>query len=162
MGLQLDHSLSDLALKYHATLVAIALQTRHILNSLNASGHAITTIHMSGSQAKNSILMQLFADACGMDVVIPDDPSGAVVRGSAMLGRFAHETAARGGSSLAGKEQSEALWKIMVEMSPSARLVKPAATEKEKRLLQAKYKIFRETIDIQRRWRNEMDSALST
>ena len=32
-------------------------------------------------------------------------------------------------------------------------------TDKEKKLLEAKYKIFLEAIEIQRRWRNEMEEA---
>lgn len=46
-----------------------------------------------------------------------------------------------------------------VEMTPQGMLVEPAASPKEKKLLEAKYKIFLETIDIQRRWRREMDEA---
>ena len=38
-------------------------------------------------------------------------------------------------------------------------MVIPAASEKEKKLLEAKYKIFRESIDIQKKWRKEMEEA---
>ena len=44
-------------------------------------------------------------------------------------------------------------------MTPPGTLVAPAASPKEKKLLQAKYKIFRESIDIQKRWRKEMEEA---
>jgi len=44
-------------------------------------------------------------------------------------------------------------------MTPPGTLVSPNATAKEKRLLEAKYKIFREQIDIQRRWRKEIAEA---
>jgi hypothetical protein len=44
-------------------------------------------------------------------------------------------------------------------MTPQGALVAPAASSKEKRLLEAKYKIYREAIDIQRRWRQEMENA---
>jgi hypothetical protein len=46
-------------------------------------------------------------------------------------------------------------------MTPVGTLVAPAATAKEKKLLEAKYKIFRETIEIQQRWRLEMEDASS-
>ena len=46
-----------------------------------------------------------------------------------------------------------------VEMTPQGMLIEPAATPKEKGLLDAKYKIFLETIDIQKRWRREMEEA---
>ena len=38
-------------------------------------------------------------------------------------------------------------------------MVEPAASPREKKLLEAKYKIFLEAIEIQRRWRNEMEEA---
>ena len=41
---------------------------------------------------------------------------------------------------------------------PGVQIV-PSATIREKQLLEAKYKIFRETINIQRRWRKEMAEA---
>lgn len=48
IGLALDNTAGDLALKYLATCEAIALQTRHIVESMNKSGHQITSIFMSG------------------------------------------------------------------------------------------------------------------
>jgi D-ribulokinase len=35
----------------------------------------------------------------------------------------------------------------------------PMASSREKKLLEAKYKIFREQIGIQRKWRDEMAAA---
>jgi len=106
-----DNSLINLAKHYHATLLSIALQTRHIVDTLNNAGHKITSIYMSGGQAKNTELMQLFANVCSVPVVLPLDSGGAVVLGAAMLGRFAAEAGSR------GKEgQAERLWDIMVSM----------------------------------------------
>ncbi|KAJ7162642.1 FGGY family of carbohydrate kinase [Mycena crocata] len=177
VGLALDATLADLARKYYLTLEAIALQTRHIVDTLNGvDGHAvgaakgkgdnangpkheITSIYMSGGQATNRVLMRLFADACGVGVVLPKDHGGAVVRGAAMLGRLAAEVAAKEGAGMVEKEQGELLWQIMVEMTPPGELVAPGASAKEKKLLEAKYKIFRENIEIQKRWRGEMEEA---
>lgn len=108
MGLQLDSSLHDLARKFHLTLEAIALQTRHIVDSMNAAGHKITELYMSGGQAKNAKLMQLFADVVGMPVVLPESTADAVSRGSAMLARFAAERTQ-------GKTEKDLLWDIMVK-----------------------------------------------
>ncbi|KAF8164857.1 hypothetical protein B0H34DRAFT_214475 [Crassisporium funariophilum] len=156
VGLKLDSTITSLALSYTATLQAIALQTRHIIDSMNAKGHHISSIYMSGGQAKNRGLMQLFADTCSMSVVLPKDSGGAVVLGAAMLGRYAEEAQ----SSDGGREgQAERLWNIMVEMTPPGTLVAPAASPREKKLLEAKYKIFLESIDIQKRWRKEMEDA---
>ena len=44
-------------------------------------------------------------------------------------------------------------------MTPPGTLVAPLASDREKKLLQAKYKIFRESIEIQTRWRKEMEDA---
>ena len=91
---------------------AIALQTRHIVDEMNAKGHTIRSIYMSGGQAKNIALMQLFADTCDMPVVLPENTGAAVVLGAAMLGRFAAELQAGGKQD--PKEASEARWRIMV------------------------------------------------
>jgi hypothetical protein len=44
-------------------------------------------------------------------------------------------------------------------MTPEGTQIKPSASPREKKLLEAKYKIFRESIDIQKRWREEIDAA---
>jgi hypothetical protein len=44
-------------------------------------------------------------------------------------------------------------------MTPPGTVVRPTASEREKKLLEAKYKIFLETIEIQKRWRKEMQEA---
>jgi ribulose kinase len=108
-----DDSLSDLARKYHLTLEAIALQTRHIIEEMNTNGHKIRSIYVSGGQAGNRALMRLFADVCNKPVVLPFSHSGAVVLGAAMLGRFAAEMAAVDGEMLP-EARGECLWKIMV------------------------------------------------
>jgi ribulose kinase len=114
VGLALDRSLADLAAKLHVTLEALALQTRHIVAALNDHGHAIRALYVSGSQARNTPLMALLADACGADVVIPAHPGRAVVLGAAMLGRMAAEVSAGGPEGLSEAEQAERLWSIMV------------------------------------------------
>ncbi|KAG6877857.1 hypothetical protein C0993_003063 [Termitomyces sp. T159_Od127] len=183
-----DDGLNDLARKYNVTLEAIALQTRHIIDEMNAKGHHISTVYISGGQAKNIQLMKLLAATCGISIVLPFEHSEAVVLGAAMLGRFAAEVSQRSAQEdgegigtyvapcdLSGEQQGDLLWKIMVnvpffikhsflmvikaEMTPVGTLVSPSASAKEKKLLEAKYKIFRESIEIQKRWRKEMDEA---
>jgi ribulose kinase len=91
VGLSLDSSISDLALKFNVTLESIALQTRHILDEMRSHGHEIDGIYISGGQAKNQPLMQLLADVCKIPVILPNNSSAAVVLGAAMLGKFAKE-----------------------------------------------------------------------
>jgi len=195
VGLTLDSSLADLALKFNVTLEAIALQTRHIVDTLNANGHSIQEIYISGGQAKNAPLVQLLADVCGIPVILPGlDGGTSVVLGAAMLGRFAAEVTTElsspassvlksvgsGDQDLhAGQTRRERapvlptqldvdqqskrfgarLWNIIVEMTPVGRKVHPAASQAARRLLEAKYRIFLEAIDIQKRWRMQMEEA---
>ena len=82
-----------------------------------------------------------------------------------MLGRFAHQLSAlRSGSPLtdqseartAQKEDGGKLWDVMVDMTQPGHRVEPRQGEegkREKRLLDVKYKIFREAVDVQKRWR---------
>lgn len=183
MGLTLDDSIHDLARKFNLTLEvrfslsccclrltcqAIALQTRHIVDEMNANGHVIDSIYMSGSQAKNAALMGLLATVLQMPIIIPPQPSAAVVLGSAMLGRFAADMAATLDGPITTQEQvkavgesdGEKLWDVMVEMTQPATSVLPRAGEEgkvERRLLDQKYKIFREAVEVQKRWRGLMD-----
>ncbi|KDQ12706.1 hypothetical protein BOTBODRAFT_176136 [Botryobasidium botryosum FD-172 SS1] len=167
-GLALDSSLDDLALKFNITLEAIALQTKHIIDEMNSKGYDVQAIYMSGGQAANTSLMQLLSNVCNVPIILPHSHSAAVVVGSAMLGRFAAEVSERLGrqalkaqaeAESASYETRERLWSIMVEMTQPGTRIEPSATPKEARLLQAKYKIFRESIEIQRRWRKEIKDA---
>jgi ribulose kinase len=112
-----DSGLNDLARKFNVTMEAIALQTRHIIDEMNSKGHEINTIYMSGGQASNIPLMQLFADICQISVVLPFSHSNAVVLGAAMLGRFAAEASA---ANLTSEMEGKALWDIMVCSPASA------------------------------------------
>ncbi|KAI0301961.1 Pentulose kinase [Multifurca ochricompacta] len=152
VGLTLDSSLHDLARKYALALEAIALQTRHIIDKLNAAGHSIRALYLSGSQAQNVALMRLLANTCNMPVVLPRSHSASVVLGAAMLGRFA--------TIRDPADPATALWDIMQEMTPLAKVVHPVAGDKEKRLLEVKYRIFLESINLQKRWRDEIDAVL--
>ena len=99
--------------------------------------------------------MQWFADAIHMPIVIPANFSTAVLLGSAMLGRFAAEYT----PNLGEDGHNKKLWAVMEDMTPPATVVYPAGDEKESKLLEAKYKIFLESIEIQKRWRKEMEDA---
>jgi hypothetical protein len=44
-------------------------------------------------------------------------------------------------------------------MTPPGNMVSPNVTLREKRIFDAKYKIFLEIIDVQKRWRREMKDA---
>ncbi|OCH84403.1 hypothetical protein OBBRIDRAFT_864743 [Obba rivulosa] len=137
------------------SLFDLALQTRHIVDRAHTAGHAVRAL--SGSQAKDQPLTQLLANTCCMPVVLPAISSAAVVLGTAMLDRFAHE--AHEADGLNREKQSGVLWHI-AEMTPSGTLVPPKAEEKEKIHFETKYEIFWESIDIHLRWRREMDDTM--
>ncbi|MEO1249685.1 MAG: FGGY-family carbohydrate kinase [Pseudomonadota bacterium] len=83
-GLTLDADRRDLARTYLAGLFALAYGTRHIVEALEAGGHAINAIVATGSGSKNRRLMQAHADATGLPVYLPSESEG-VLLGSAML-----------------------------------------------------------------------------
>jgi hypothetical protein len=109
--------------------------------------------------------MGLLATVLHMPILIPPQPSSAVVLGAAMLGRFAHDlSTSRGGKPISTQAEAEEekikqggdLWQVMSEMTAPAFAIRPRegeGGEKERKLLDVKYKIFREAVDIQRRWR---------
>ncbi|KAK3075873.1 hypothetical protein LTR53_000447 [Teratosphaeriaceae sp. CCFEE 6253] len=152
IGLSSDKSLDGLALYYYATMEFIALQTHQIIETMNKSGHIISSIFMSGSQCQNSVLMDLMATACDMPVLIPRYVHAAVVHGAAMLGAKAASTDKDG--------HSEPLWNIMDRFSKPGKAVRPNKDEGEKKLLRAKYKVFLQQCEQQREFRKEIDAAL--
>ena len=83
-GLTLDSDFDSLCRLYWRAAVGIALGVRHILDSLNGSGFAIGTLHVTGGHTRNPLLMELYADATGCNVVEPatDD---ATLLGTAMV-----------------------------------------------------------------------------
>ncbi len=84
LGLTLDSSFDSLARLYFAAAVGIALGTRHILDSLNAHGYAIDTIHVTGGHTASPMLVRLYADATGCPVILPKEQDG-VLLGSACV-----------------------------------------------------------------------------
>lgn len=153
VGLTSDKSVDGLALLYYATLEFIALQTKQIVETMNESGHTLTSIFMSGSQCQNDILVHLIASACEMPVLIPRYVHAAVCHGAAMLGAKAASVDASG--------KTDDLWDIMDRMSKPGRKVSPTTDEKEKELLKAKYSVFLEQCYKQQEYRARVDQAVN-
>ena len=153
IGLSSDKSIDGLALHYYGAMEFIALQTQQIIETMNQSGHVISSIFMSGSQCQNPVLMSLMATACDMPVLIPEYVHAAVVHGAAMLGAKAASTDEHG--------NSEPLWTIMDRMSKPGKAVHPSTDTGEKKLLQAKYKVFLQQCQQQREFRKEVDAAIA-
>ncbi|KAN0110266.1 ribitol kinase [Hyaloscypha variabilis] len=152
IGLSSDRSMDGLAIYYYATMEFIAMQTRQIVEKMNESGHSITSIFMSGSQCQNKILMELMATTCDMPVLIPRYVHAAVVHGAAMLGAKAASADKDG--------KTEDLWSVMDRMSKPGKLTRPGNNANEKKLLDAKYKVFLEQVKTQQEYRKSVDDAV--
>jgi FGGY-family pentulose kinase len=152
IGMSSDKTKDGMALLYYSTLEFIALQTRQIVETMNASGHTILSIFMSGSQCQNDILMDLIATACNMPVLIPRYVNAAVVHGAAMLGAKAASADKDG--------NTEPLWDIMDRMSKPGKVVWSRGDPAEKKLLDVKYKVFLEQCRVQQEYRKLVDDAL--
>jgi FGGY-family pentulose kinase len=83
-GLTLDSDFDSLARLYWRCCVGIVLGVRHILETLNARGYAIDTLHVTGGHTHNPLLMELYADATGCTVVEPK-AEDATLLGTAMV-----------------------------------------------------------------------------
>lgn len=81
-GLSLDASFDGLCRLYFRTAVAIALGVRHIREHLNANGHKVEALHVTGGHLRNPLLMELYADATGCDVY--ETGGEAMLLGTAM------------------------------------------------------------------------------
>lgn len=83
-GMDLDASIDGLARLYHAAAVGIAYGTRHIIDTLNQHGYRIRRLHLTGGHARSPLLVQLYANATGCDIVLPRESDG-VLLGTALL-----------------------------------------------------------------------------
>jgi FGGY-family pentulose kinase len=73
---------------YFATARALALQARHIIEHLDDHGYAIRYVALSGGHLKNPLLVKLYRDALGRDLVMSETPE-PVLLGTAMTAAVA-------------------------------------------------------------------------
>jgi ribulose kinase len=139
-GLTLDASLRALAIRYYATVQAIAYGTRHIIAELNRHGYEIRRIHACGGGTKNPLWLREHADATGCEVCVAPDTE-AVVLGSAML------AAAAAGAYPSVQEAMRA-------MAPRGQLIRPDLARGP--FHQAKYEIFLRMYEHQLEYRQIM------
>ena len=137
-GLKLSDSVDQLALLYLATIQAIALGTRHILEAMNATGYRISTMFASGGDTKNPVFLREHADATGCRVVLPAEPE-AVLLGAAILGAVA-----------SGDRPS--VLAAMAAMNRAGRVIEPNGGA-AKRFFDDKYKVYHRMHDDQLAYR---------
>ncbi|CAO0802477.1 unnamed protein product [Mucor circinelloides] len=146
VGISLDKSIDDLALRYLATLQAIAWQTRHIIETLNKEGYTIDTLCMSGGLCKSLLFVKILADVTQCRIILPESIDGAVVIGAAFLGAKA--------SGL-----STDLWDIMVRLGRAGSTILPDKDQQVVEMNGRRYKVFLAMLDDQKRYRDIMDSS---
>ncbi|MBB4304569.1 FGGY-family pentulose kinase [Rhodobium orientis] len=71
-GLTIEAPEETFAKTYWAAAAGIAYGTRLIIEQMNRHGYAIDTIHLSGGHRKSALLIDLYADATGCDVVLSE------------------------------------------------------------------------------------------
>ncbi|KAI9280092.1 hypothetical protein BY458DRAFT_470388 [Sporodiniella umbellata] len=145
VGVSLDRSIDDLALRYLATLQAIACQTKHIIDAMNKEGYSIDTLCISGGLCKSPLFVQIIANATQCRLIMPESVEGAVVIGAAFLGVKA--------SGLISSD----LWEIMVRLGRSGMTVLPSQEKEVKELNVRRYKVFLAMLEDQKKYREMMD-----
>jgi FGGY-family pentulose kinase len=143
-GLRLNETPEDVALLYYATMQAIAYGTRHIIEAMNEKGYDIQNIHVTGGHLKNQLFVQENADVTGCKVILPKEPE-AVLLGSAIL-------AAVAGGEFPGILQG------MRSMSHAAKVIEPNPSAAP--FHDAKYEIFKEMYDFQKKIQDKMEHGL--
>lgn len=73
---------------YYATARALAVQSRHVAEHLNGHGFAFEQVTLSGGHLRNPLLVRLYRDALGADLVLSDAPE-PVLLGTAMVAAVA-------------------------------------------------------------------------
>ncbi|XP_041848180.1 FGGY carbohydrate kinase domain-containing protein-like isoform X2 [Melanotaenia boesemani] len=136
IGLSLSQTLDDLALLYLATIQALALGTLHILEAMKGAGHDIRTLFLCGGLSKNTLFVQIHANATGLPVVLPDQME-AVLVGAAVLGACA-------------SQDYSTIQEAMKKMAKVGRVVQP---ERElESFYEKKYKVFLQLFSHQREY----------
>ncbi|XP_057886719.1 FGGY carbohydrate kinase domain-containing protein isoform X4 [Melospiza georgiana] len=143
VGLTLSRGLDELALIYLATIQAIALGTRHILEAMQAAGHEITTLFLCGGLSKNPLFVQMHADITGKPVVLPKEVESVLV-GAAILGACASGDFA-------------SIQEAMAKMGKIGKVVQP--NHEHKRFYDKKYEVFLKLVEHQREYRSIMNSV---
>jgi len=144
VGLGLNSSLDDLARLYLATIQALALQTRHILEVIEQAGHpSIKMLMLCGGLSKNPVFVRELVGATRRPACLPAEDEG-VLLGSAILGAVA-----------AGVHSS--VPEAMRRMCAVAEVVPPTEDSVVlQRYYEAKYTVFRKMELDQQNYRSIM------
>nr|XP_056700216.1 FGGY carbohydrate kinase domain-containing protein isoform X5 [Euleptes europaea] len=143
VGLTLSRGLDDLAVLYLATIQAIALGTRHIVETMQTAGHHVNTLFMCGGLSKNPLFVQMHADIMGMPIVLAKEVE-SVLMGAAILGACA-------------SKDFTSLQDAMEKMGRVGKIVLP--NHKDKRFYDKKYQVFLKLVEHQQQYKTIMQST---
>ncbi|KAK3840091.1 MAG: hypothetical protein JOS17DRAFT_711469 [Linnemannia elongata] len=154
-GLDLNsNTLDGLAILYLATIQALALGTRQILDALCAAGYTIETICISGGLSLNRIFVRVLADVTQCPVVLPGSGGdAAVVVGAAVCGAVAYQSSLAGlGTSMDGQ-----LWEAMAWLTEASDVIEADQDPSLKRFYENKFRIVEKMQQDQREFNKIMD-----
>lgn len=142
-GLDLEDGPDALALHYLATLQAVSLGTRHIVETLNEHGHAIHKLRLCGGALKNPRWLRELADATGLVIELPAET----------------ETVLLGGAILAATACGDCddLRAAAATMTATERTITPDPARRA--FFDAKYRVYRQMHADQQRYRQLMLGA---
>jgi len=83
-GLGLEDTYQSFLEHYYATARGLVLQSRQVLSYFNRHGFKITEASLSGGQIKNPLMLKLYRDALGVEILI-SDVKEPVLLGTAMV-----------------------------------------------------------------------------
>jgi len=88
-GIGDDHGYRAFLETYYATARGLALQTRHIIEHLDANGFAIDRVALAGGHARSPLLERLYRDALGPTNLVLSRTAEPVLLGTAMAAAVA-------------------------------------------------------------------------
>ncbi|KAI8321646.1 Pentulose kinase [Martensiomyces pterosporus] len=151
-------SIEALAARYLACICGLAYGTRAILDAVVAAGgRRVTELLMSGGLSQGRVFTQILADVTGAQVIVPRFVDGAVVLGSAILGRVASEYSSSGDADPSGEAHTRRLWESMASMSGEGSVVQPTTDAATLALHERKYRVMLEMQQDQLKYRAMME-----
>ncbi|KAF9909841.1 hypothetical protein BX616_011041 [Lobosporangium transversale] len=155
LDLNSNYTIDGLAALYLATVQALALGTRQILDALRKAGYVIETICISGGLSMNRVFVKVLADIMQMPVVLPGSGGdAAVVVGAAVCGAVAYESQQRGPEA----NMQGMLWDAMTRLTEALDIIEPIHNPELQRFYENKFRIVEKMQQDQRVYNEIMAS----
>jgi len=139
-GLTLNEDCDALARRYLAALQAVSYGTRHVVEAMNSSGHAINTIRLCGGLTNNPLWLRELADATGLNIDVPNQEE-PVLLGAAMLAATA-------------SGDFPSLRAAAAALSSDSTTIRPRSAQAD--FHAAKYRVYKQLYDHQMEYRAVM------